>query len=156
MDKLDKQIMDFLSPQFDKYSNCDKITFNLYNIDDVYHPCEESISINDIYWDSLPDDRLSKVEEHIREAMGKLPNIPEITNIKEELGKLADSFRDKACADPINEIWRDFWQPVNLKPFGESITKECKKRFPPRYVDYVSVEVFRDGKINYYPDGEDE
>lgn len=157
MKKLDKLILDFLEPVFKEFSNCEKLGFNIYIFDnDDVHACEESISINDISWDQLPDDKLSTAYDKIQEAIQKLPYLDELKELRLELQKVADKTWEKACENSLNKIWRDFWQPENLKPFSSKIKKEFLKRFPSRYVDYVSIEVSRDGGINYYPDGEEE
>lgn len=155
--KLDTAILTFLKPVFDQYPTCQKLGFNIYNFnDDSVHTCEESIHINDKSWDMLPDEKMSSIEDDIRAAIGKLPKIPELEEIRKQLVTLADAFYEKSCANSLNDIWRKFWEPDNLESFTDSISTMFKKRFPPRYVGYVSVEVYRDGTINYYPDGEEE
>lgn len=155
--KLDTAIITFLKPVFEQYPTCQKLGFIIYNFnDDSVHTCEESISINDVSWDAMPDEKMSNVEDHIRAAIRKLPHVPELEEIRKQLVDLADTFYEKSCADSLNDIWRKFWQPDNLESFTDSISTIFKKRFPPRYVDYVSVEVNRDGTVIYYPDGEEE
>lgn len=154
--KLDTAILTFLKPVFDQYPTCQKLGFNIYNFNDDSFMAEESISVNDQSWDMLPDEKMSSIEDDIRAAIGKLPKIPELEEIRKQLVNLADTFYEKSCADSLNDICHKFWQPDNLESFTDSISTMFKKRFPPRYVDYVSVEVHRDGTIIYYPDGEEE
>lgn len=156
-DKLDIAMLKFLESVFGQYPTCRKLSFTVYNCDDgSVSVCEESIVINDIFWANMPDEKMSDIEDHIRVAIKKLHKIPELEEIKKKLINLADILYEKSCADPLNNIWRNFWQPENLEPFTKSIRNIFKKRFPPRCVDYVSVEVHRNGTIIYYPDGEEE
>lgn len=156
--KLDKLILNFLKPVFEEHHDCQKLVFNIHSFDENdSFICEESISINNKTWDELPDDKLSKAQDYIHEAIGKLPDgIEGISEIKDKLKQIAEQTWEKACADPINKIWREFWKDKNLDVFNKLINKEYLKRFPSRYVDYTSVEVNRDGTIKYYPNGEDE